>query len=265
MARGDILLDETDDVMRIEIATTHFPRLTVWHVRKALKWLDPLDLKGLECVRLMDYKPDDPDVSRVPPYLTGFLYCGSYVKRKGKRPASFALYTHDLYFGIPWLLAASPLAGLIIASTLAHEVGHHAIETRGYDGKSTSKIKLNSLVDSKKERAATAYASEAVNRMLNSWYYKCGRLLARLLSSFFFRIGNKAHWKGDFKRAAALEFRAYMINTDKVDAWQAYLQDRAAMVSKTPSALTDAERLWIYHRRVATDQSTEPAEMRPTR
>ncbi|HMG72731.1 MAG TPA: hypothetical protein VK582_04460 [Pyrinomonadaceae bacterium] len=242
------------------MATTHFPRLTAWHVRNALKWIDPLDLEGLEYVRIIDYKPDDPDVSKVPPYLAGFLYCGSYVKKKGKRPASILLYTHDLYFGIPRLLAPSPMAGLIIASTLAHEVGHHAIETRGYNSKSAAKTKLNSLVDSKKERAATAYASEVVNKLLNSWYFRCGRLLARVCSYYFFKIGNKAHWRGNFKRAAALEFRAYMINTDNVDAWQAYLQDRAAIVSKTSSALTDAERLWIFHRRVATDQTTESEE-----
>lgn len=246
--------------MRIEVTTNYLPRLTMWHVRKALKWIDPVDLKDLEYLRIMDYEPDDPDVSKQPPYLTGFLYCGSYFKRKGKRPASIALYTHDLYFGIPRLLAPSPMARLIIASTLAHEVGHHAIATRGYVCKPRANIRLNSLVDSDKERAATAYASEVVNRMLTSWYYKCGRLLARLFSYFFFKMGNKAHWKGDFKRAAAWEFRAYIINTENLDAWQAYLQDRKAILGKTPSALTDAERLWLYHRRVIANGPSESAD-----
>lgn len=240
--------------MRIELETNHFPRLTAWHVRKALRWIDTTDLEGLACIYLRDYEPGDPDASKQPPYLVGFLYCGSYQKAKGKRPAGISLYTRDLYFGIPRLLAATPLARLSIAATLAHEVGHHVIASRGYKYHGSTEIKLNRLIDSPHERDATGYALEVTNRMLRSLYFRIGKVLARLYSSILFKRGNKEHSRGNFKRAAELEFRAYMLNTENTDAWQSYLQDRQEMLNKTPAALTDAEKLWIYHRRVVPNR-----------
>ncbi|HXI26736.1 MAG TPA: hypothetical protein VNG71_22985 [Pyrinomonadaceae bacterium] len=198
---------------------------------------------------MLDHNPADPDVTYMPAFLSGFLYCGSYLKRKGTRPATIALYTDDLYFGVPQLLAASPLAGFLVASTVAHEVGHHAVEAHGFS-ETSEEIKLNSFIDSETERVAATFAAQALEKMLTSPYYRIGRYTAQLLSNRLYVMGSQAHWKGDFKRAAALEFRAYMVNTENTDAWQAYLEDRQALL-KNPSMLSDSERLWISHRRVS--------------
>jgi hypothetical protein len=238
--------------MQIEIATTHFPRLTKWHVQKALKLINPTDLEGLERIRLLDFEPLDPDASTQPPYLVGFLYCGAYSRRKRNRPASISLYTRDLYFGIPKPLALSPLARLRIASALAHEVGHHAITTHKYVCTRAPKVKLNSLIDSENERGPTVYAEEVEEKMFGSRYFRIGRVLGQILSYFLFKVGTKAHFRSDFKRAAELEFRAWILNHENTDAWQSYLQDRQAILSHAPTALSDAERLWIYHRRVVS-------------
>jgi len=100
--------------MRIVIEATYRGRLTAWHVRRILKWIDPKDLEGLEAVRLMNSEPDDPDANTHPPYLTGFLYNGRYLRKKKNRPAMIALFTKDLYFPIPSILSTSSLATLRI-------------------------------------------------------------------------------------------------------------------------------------------------------
>lgn len=206
----------------------------------------------------MDHEPDDPDASKQPPYLVGFLYNGYYFRKKRERPATIALYTRDLYFPIPKILAASHMARFRIASILAHEVGHHVIETRGYVSQTKIKRRFPKYapVDPEKEATADEYARTVISRMLNSTSYRLGALLARMLSYYLFEIGNWWAWKGNFKRAARLEFRAYFMDPENSDAWQSYLLDKQALL-KTPSALTDAERLWIYHRRVKSDAPKE--------
>jgi hypothetical protein len=237
--------------MRIEVQSDFFPRLTSWHVRKALKWINPSDLEGLGCIRILRYEPEDPAARNLPPYLNGFLYNGYYFREKVGRPATIALYTHDLYFPIPKIFVLSPVATLRIAERLAHELGHYVLATGRFSGevKIQPKRANSHLVDPQEEAAADQYAAQVVNRMLRSTYYRFGRFMARWLSSRMFKLGDRAHWKGDFKRAAELEFRAYMLNHENEDAWQAYLQDKQALMTKTPSALNDAERRWLYHRR----------------
>jgi hypothetical protein len=239
--------------MRIEIATKHFPRLTAWHVRKALKWIDRRDLAGLECVRLLDYEPQDSDISTQPPYLRGFLHVGHYFIKKGKRPATIALYTRDLYYGIPALLAASPMVTVELVSTLAHEVGHHVIASRSHIEEKIKKQRRPraGLANSEAERVAEEYASSVIRTMLKHPYYRIGKLLSRILSRFYFERGLVAHGKRNFRSAASLHFRAYIINPENSDAGQAYLQDKRELL-KTPSALSDAERLWIYHQRAGS-------------
>lgn len=242
--------------VRIIKETSIFPWLTGWHVRKALAWVDKADLAGLDHIRLINSSPKDPAAAQHPPYLVGFMYCGTYSKKRDARPAGISLYTRDLYFGIPRLLIPSPLATLNIAVTLAHEIGHHVLATRGHVDADSSEIKLNRLIDSPAERAATAYGQQTIKRMLVSPYFRAGKMMARALSNLLAKRGNQAHWAGDFKRAAELEFRAYMLDSDNTDAWQAYLQDRQLIVSKTPSELTDAERLWVFHGRKAVKKKS---------
>jgi hypothetical protein len=242
--------------MRLEVEAKYLPRLTAWHIRKILKWVEPDGLRGLECIRIMDYEPEDPDASKHPPYLTGFLYNGAYLRKKNDRPAAIALYTRDLYFPIPRLLVASPVARFRIASKFAHELGHHAIAAHGFRSanKAEGKRARDQLVDPAKEAAADEYAGDVIRKMVSSsLYYKVGRILTDTLSSIMFEVGNRAHWKGDFRRAARLEFRAYVLNRENSDAGQSYLLDRTALLKK-PSLLTDDERLWLRHRRVASDR-----------
>ena len=117
--------------MRIEVKSTYFPRLTGWHLRRVLKWISQADIEDLE-IRVIHECPGDPEATRQPPYLRGFRYNGHYARKVKNQPAQVVLYAADVYFGIPKLLMASPVAILKVARTLAHEIGHHVIATRGY-------------------------------------------------------------------------------------------------------------------------------------
>jgi hypothetical protein len=74
------------------------------------------------------------------------------------------------------------MATLKLARTLAHEIGHHVIATRGYVYKPWEKYQpRNGIRDPFAEKMADAYASDVINKMLTSWLYKFGKLSARML------------------------------------------------------------------------------------
>ena len=118
--------------VRIEVDSSCSPRITRRHVDRVLSWLPKRDLQGLEVVIVMEDRPDvEIDAGNVPAYMRGFEYNGQYLRRMKNRPAQIHLYANDVYFGIPKKLLGSRMATLKIARTLAHEVGHHVIATRG--------------------------------------------------------------------------------------------------------------------------------------
>jgi hypothetical protein len=59
--------------MRIEVVATDFPRHTEWHHRRVLKWFSQRDLEGLEFNGVLGECSDDSQLTKMPPYLRGFL------------------------------------------------------------------------------------------------------------------------------------------------------------------------------------------------
>jgi hypothetical protein len=235
--------------MRIEADSTYFPRLTKWHVRRVLKWFSERDLEGLEFIQVIDECPDDPESVKVSPYLMGFLYNGHYSRRTKLEPAHVVLYARDVFYGMPKLLMASSIARLRVASKLAHEVGHHVIATRGYVHKPWEKYKpWNGTLDPCAEKMADAYASDVINRMLRSWRYKFGKLLARMLSTFLYKAGIQEYWDGNYQSSASLQSRAHTLNPENEDAGQCYRHAMEKLKTQTPSPLSAEEREWLIHK-----------------
>lgn len=235
--------------MQIEVHSTRFPRLTRWHVRRVLKWIERSDLEGLESIKVIDDCPDDPDYVKLPRYLMGFLYSGHYVRKQKDRRAEVVLYANDIYFGIPKLLMASPMTTLRIARTLAHEVGHHVIATRGYIYKPWEKYKpWNGVRDPYEEKMADAYGSDVMKRMLRHWSYKLGRLMARRLSNFLYQWGLADYWAGDYQAAASRQARASTLNLENEGADQCFRHAMEKLKTQTPSPLSDLEREWLIHK-----------------
>ena len=239
--------------MRIQVDTTYQAQLTARHVRKVLAWINPKHLEGLECVRLLDSAPDDPESEAQPPYLRGFLYNGIYNEpsRNGKNEAAnIFLYTRDLYYGIPKVLRWSPLAKAKIGFILAHEIGHHLIASRGYIFSPDEAYpparygwgSLDELRNRKDEMAADKYANQVVRRHFS---YLFGRLLADLLSVFLCEGGFRDYKKKRFRTAADRLFRSYILNKENEDAGQYYLRAKQALITHKPSLLTSSEQEWI--------------------
>jgi hypothetical protein len=235
--------------MRIEVESTRFPRIMKWHVRRVLKWIDRRDLEGLESIKVIHDCPDDPEYVKLPRYLMGFTYNGRYLRKRKDRPAQVVLYASDLYFGIPKFLIASPMATLEVASTLAHEVGHHVIATRGYVYKTWEKYRSAPDVDDPySEKMAEAYASDVIQRMLRHWPYRLGRLMAQKFSNFLYQWGLADYWAGDYQAAASRLARAHSLDKENEDAGQAYRHAMEKLKTQSPSPLSDSEREWITRR-----------------
>ncbi len=209
--------------MRIEVEATYFPRLTECHVRRVLKRLSQEELEGLEAIRVINECPYDPESTSVSPYLRGFLHNGHYLRKTKNRPAEVVLFASDVYCGIPTLLMATPMATLKLARSLAHEVGHHVIATRGYIYKPWEKYKpWDGIRDPYEEKMADAYSADVIERMLRHWPYKLGKLMARMLSSFLYKAGIQDYWDGNYQSSASLQFHAETINPENEDAGQCY-------------------------------------------
>ena len=76
--------------MRIDVETNHFATLTGWHIRSALKWIDNDDRQGLGVIRVIEHCPFDREANNLEPYLRGFLYNGSYIRKMKDVPAACA-------------------------------------------------------------------------------------------------------------------------------------------------------------------------------
>lgn len=126
------------------------------------------------------------------------------------------------------------MATLRIAFTLAHEVGHHIIARQGYIYNRWEKYEpwKSGRVDWREEKMCDTYASEVVNSMCTSWYYKCGKMLTRTLSYLIFQLAIREHWKGNYDKAAYWGFQAFMIDRDNLDAGQSYSYDLEQVISK---------------------------------
>jgi len=142
------------------------------------------------------------------------------------------------------------MATLTITSTLAHEIGHHLIATRGFIYKQGEKYKpwRSGTFDPYEEKMADAYAEEVVQRMCRSWYYKLGKVMARKLSSILFEVGIAQHRNGNYERAAYWEFQAFMINPDNLDAGQSYRHDMEKVVSNQQTLSSTSPNRWSPER-----------------
>jgi RHS repeat-associated protein len=243
-----------------EVVANCFPRLTEWHIQRALRWINPGDLQGLDIVRVSDESEDDPESADLPAYLKGFPYSGRYLRHTATRPAQVVLYANYVYLGVPKLLRRSPMVTWNLARILAHEVGHHVISTRGYVYQPSEKYKpWDGVRDPFEETMADAYAADVMNRMIRRWRYKRGRFLARMLSTLLYRAGIQEYWDGNYQSAASLEFRAYALNPENEDAGQCYRHAMEKLKTQSPSPLSPSEREWLLHKYDPTPLHTATA------
>lgn len=214
--------------MKIKVETAYYPRLTEWHLHKALKWMNPLDMAGLDCIRLLAEETDDAKGSKQPDYLRSPVCIGKYYWPNPKLSKNLAphitIYTRAFYYGIPSIFKYSFLATLRMAFVLAHEVGHHLIARRGYVYEPTEKYKPFGVDDERREASANRYAIGLVRSMSKRWYYRIGHWLSNKISRWYSGFGLVAWEKGEYKTAAYYWFCSYCANPENVEAAGGYQQ-----------------------------------------
>lgn len=234
--------------MLIEVETSRFRWATKWHVRRVLKWIGEEDLKDLHCIRVIDERDNDPEYGKRAKYLSGFLYNGHYEFKTKDRNAQVVLYANDVYFGIPSPLMYTRAATVTLARTLAHEIGHHVVATKGYIYNPWEKYRpWNGMSDPYEEKMVNVYAADAIDRMSRHWSYKFGNFLIRKLSNSLYSAGLQEYSAGEYQRSAKLQFRAYHLHPTNEDANQCYRHAMEKLKTQTPSPLSESEREWLLN------------------
>lgn len=216
--------------MRIKVSTEYYPRLTEWHVRRALTWINPLDLVGVESIHLLDEETLTTEARKQPFYLRDSVCGGEYLDQRNKRQKQVSrikIYTRHLYHGIPSLFKLSPIATLRTAFVLAHEVGHHLIERRSYIYEPTEEYQpygISKKYDGRHERMANSYARDVLRSMCAVWYYRIGRWLGGFISRQYFYRGIVVWKKHQYRRAAYYWFCSYLADPDNTDAARGHMQ-----------------------------------------
>ena len=209
--------------MLVNISTSYLPRLTEWHVSRCLKWLNPLELTGIEAICLMEEEsPENPNLKGKPFYLRGSACLGEYQKGQ-HRCGSIILYTRYLYLGIPAFFRLTPIATLRVAFALSHEIGHHLIARRGFIYEATEKFKLKEFNEAYQERLVDRFACDMVRRMSRKWYYWVARGLSKKISGFYYVRGTVDWDRQDYESAAYHWFCAFyadLENDDAIRGWQ---------------------------------------------
>jgi hypothetical protein len=213
--------------MRVKAETQYYPRLTEWHLRKVLAWMNPLDLAGIEFIRLLPEDAESPALKQ-PAYLRSPVRVGEYFmpnpRAKNAGPPHITIYTRHFYYGIPWLFKYTPVTTVRMAFVLAHEVGHHLIARRGYVYEPTEVYKPPGFRDERAEGLANRYATNLVRSMSARWYYGLGHWLGNKISWWYYELGAGAWEKGEYKRAAYFWFCSYFANPENNKAERGYQQ-----------------------------------------
>lgn len=230
--------------MKIKNESTFSPLGLVRHVERGLDWINPLDVKGISFIRLMDDlpKPTDRsphwhrDLKRRYLYLNG-LYVGKYKTE----PAHINLYVRNLYRGIPFFLAFTPIPTLTLAYILGHEVGHHLIYTRGYIFQPTEVFKHKEIV----EEFCDRYAVGILKKMLANRRYRFWRWTVKRLADWHLAMGALNEGLKKPKKAADHFLTAFHLDNDREDAL--YFYRRATPVGNAEQVVGPVRRGRVSH------------------
>lgn len=218
--------------MKIVDRTTRRRRGLSWHLQRALSWIPEGDLFGIEEIVLEEQlgpaTPDSPDWHHE---IEGrnLAVGGLYVRRQGKLPPAIVVYVASLYRGIPKILWLSPVITLQLARTLAHEVGHHLIDQRGYIFERGERIEPREY----EEELAYRYAFSVRKRMLRRWYYRLAAWLTRDLADWHYVFGVTDWHDGQYEKAAARWEITFCLDPNRDDADYWYHQAKRAQETKT--------------------------------
>jgi hypothetical protein len=190
------------------------------HVRRSLSWIHPADLDGVGFIWLVDDLPQEfyehsERLRWLKEEEAGIR--GLYVARRGKQSAYIILCIPEIYNELPLLYRLTSVATLRVSYSLAHEVAHHLIATRGYVFQPGEKYPRNEF----EEEFCNRYASETLKKMQSRWRYKVGRWAMNELARWQYIFGCVDWEQKRYKDAAAHWYKTIGLNPDyeKVVQW----------------------------------------------
>jgi len=216
--------------MLIKNECTNPPPGFLKQVRRSLSWISPLDLDGVAFIKLMD-EIEEPH-AKAPDWhkqakADGTCVNGVYLALEGSDPAHITLYARDLYRGIPRIYSWTTVPTLSICYTLAHEVGHHLIATRGYIFQPQEKFKH----DVNREDFCNRYAFNVTQKMMGHWYYRLGQWGLKDLAGWYYIFGCLDWKEKKYEKAAERFYTSFHLDRNREDAlnwyWRAKEQANA--------------------------------------
>ena len=201
------------------------PRGLHKHIHRALSYIEPQDLLGIDHILLLADIPEssrktDPDVIRA--IAEDLLILGAYKRRQGEVPAHIILIVRSLYEPMPKVLTHTPAMTLRIAETIGHEVGHHLIAEKRF----ALRPKKGSDQIENEEEFAERYARLVTSRMKRRVVYRFGSFLVTLSATLIFWKGARAWSREHYANAAKYFDWALRVKGDYVEASYWYGQAR---------------------------------------
>jgi hypothetical protein len=207
--------------MLIKNECTNPPYGLLKQVRRSLAWISPLDLDGIAFILLAD-EIGEPNAESPEWHKTakaeGIGISGMYVSQQKNSPAHIILYIRDLYRGIPSFYWWTTVPTLNNVYTLAHEVGHHLIEKRGYIFQPDERYKH----DENEEDFCNRYAFNVTQKMMGHWYYRLGAWALRDLAGWYYIFGCLDWKEKKYKKAAERFYTAFHLDRNREDALNWY-------------------------------------------
>ncbi len=219
--------------MIIKNGSDKVPLGAVSHVRRSLGWISPIDIVGLGFIELRD-RIEDADEGSPKWHREAseqdLSINGVYFRSQADSCARINLFVRDLYRGVPKIYWLTPVLTLIVAQTLAHEIGHHLIAERGYIFEPREKIHPSEY----EEEMAHRYAQHIVKKMKTRWYYRLADYIIKDLASSHYIKGMFAWEHSDYARAAACWYRSFHLDPNRSDS--IYWYKRAKKNSAEPTS-----------------------------
>jgi hypothetical protein len=204
-----------------------------WHIRGSLSWIDPGDVVGIGSIILKDSIEEVDDAIWYQRAISeGLSINGWYRPAVQGESATITLFLDDLYRGIPGFYRLTPVIRLSVAATLAHEVGHHLIATRGYVFAPGEKV----VPIEYEEEMAHRYSFSVLKRMKRRWYFKLASFGMKDLAGWHYAQGALAWKKGNLKRAAESWYKSFHLDPDRQDAIIWYKRAKEITKEATASA-----------------------------
>jgi len=200
--------------MYIENQCSNPPLGLIWQVRRSLQWINQSDLIGLNLICLMNEVPVSVGDSSGSGHVQGF-----YHFQTSESPPRISLAVKQIYSAIPSFLWWSTVPTLRISRTLAHEIAHHLIATRGYVIRAGESLENEELL-------ADEYANAVLQSMKIQWTYKAGHWCIKELASWHFAFGLVDLREEKYKSASDRFLKAWDLNPDHKDAADFYWRTR---------------------------------------